>query len=140
MLKELYNKYKFDYKDYILLIKSGNFYICLNNDAIVMNNIFNYKIKESTNFIKVGFPINSELKVKNYLDTIKVNYVVIDKEIIDKRKFQDNKYNEYNSKYNYRVYLNRIKRINDILKSNLNNNNISSILDEIEEVLCKIDY
>lgn len=45
MLKELYNKYKFDYKDYILLIKSGNFYICLNNDAIVMNNIFNYKIK-----------------------------------------------------------------------------------------------
>lgn len=140
MLKELYNKYKFDYKDYILLIKSGNFYICLNNDAIVMNNIFNYKIKESTNFIKVGFPINSELKVKNYLDTIKVNYVFIDKEIIDKRKFQDNKYNEYNSKYNYRVYLNRIKRINDILKSNLNNNNISSILDEIEEVLCKIDY
>lgn len=140
MLKELYNKYKFDYKDYILLIKGGNFYICLNNDAIVMNNIFNYKIKESTNFIKVGFPINSELKVKNYLDTIKVNYVVIDKEIIDKRKFQNNKYNEYNSKYNYRAYLNRIKRINDILKSNLNNNNISSILDEIEEVLCKIDY
>ena len=140
MLKELYNKYKFDYKDYILLIKGANFYICLNNDAIVMNNIFNYKIKESTNFIKVGFPINSELKVKNYLDTIKVNYVVIDKEIIDKRKFQNNKYNEYNSKYNYRAYLNRIKRINDILKSNLNNNNISSILDEIEEVLCKIDY
>jgi len=105
-----------------------------------MNNIFNYKIKESTNFIKVGFPINSELKVKNYLDTIKVNYVVIDKEIIDKRKFQDNKYNEYNSKHNYKLYLNRIKRINDILKGNLCNNNISSVLDEIEEVLCKIDY
>jgi len=140
MLKELYNKYKFDYKDYILLIKSGNFYICLNNDAIVMNNIFNYKIKESTNFIKVGFPINSELKVRSYLDNIKVNYVIIDKEIIDKRKFQDNKYSEYNTKHNYKVYLNRIKRINDMLKANLSNNNISSILDELEEVLCKIDY
>ena len=132
MLKELYNKYKFNYKDYILLIKSGNFYISLNNDAIVMNNIFNYKIKESTNFIKVGFPINSELKVKNYLDIINVNYVVIDEYIIDKRKFQNNKYNEYSSKHNYRIYLNRIKRINDILKANLNNN-ISSILDEIED-------
>ena len=137
MLKELYNKYKFDYKDYILLIKSGNFYICLNNDAIVMNNIFNYKIKESTNFIKVGFPINSELKVRSYLDNIKVNYVIIDKEIVDKRKFQDN---EYNTKHNYKVYLNRIKRINDVLKANLSNNSISSILDELEEVLCKIDY
>ena len=139
MLKELYNKYKFDYKDYILLIKSGNFYICLNNDAIVMNNIFNYKIKESTNFIKVGFPINSKLKVKKHLDIINVNYVILDKEIIDKRKFQNNNYNKYSSKHNYKIYLNRIKRINDILKGNLNNN-ISSILDEIEEILCKIDY
>ena len=140
MLRELYNKYKTDYKDYILLIKSGNFYICLNNDAIVMHNIFNYKIKECTNLIKVGFPINSLLKVEKYLDTIKVNYVIFDEYIINKRKFKDNKYSKYSSKHNYRVYLNRIKRINDILSSNLSNNNISSILDEMEEILCKIDY
>ena len=139
MLKELYSKYKYDYKEYVLLIKSGNFYICLNNDAIVMNNLFNYKIKESTNFIKIGFPINSLNKVLSNLENYNINYVILDKEVINKKKFNDNKYNNYNTKYNYKIYLSRIKRIDDILKMNLNKN-IGSILDEIESILCKIDY
>lgn len=139
MIKELYNMYKFDYKDYLILIKSGNFYISLNNDAIIMNNIFNYKIKESSNMIRVGFPVSSLDKVVGYLDSISVNYLVIDKEIIEKQKYQNNRYNEFSSKYNYLSYLNRINNINNILKSNINKD-ISSVLDEIEDILCKTGF
>lgn len=140
MLIELYNKYKVDFEHYILFLKSGNFYICLNNDAIVMNNIFNYKIKESTNFIKVGFPITSEVKIKKYLEHLKVNYLFINKEIIEKKKFKTNNYSKYNKQQNYKIYLNRINQIEEILKSNLSNKKMPNILNEIESILCEIDY
>ena len=54
MLKEKYTEYKKTYKKYILLIKSGNFYLALNDDAIVLSNIFKFKILESSNFINCG--------------------------------------------------------------------------------------
>lgn len=45
MLMNLYKKYKQEYKEYVILLKSGTFYISLNKDAYVMHNIFNYQIK-----------------------------------------------------------------------------------------------
>ena len=33
-----------DYHDYIIFIKSGIFYECIANDAIIINKIFDYKI------------------------------------------------------------------------------------------------
>ena len=42
---EKYYKYKYDYKDYVLFIKNGIFYDCLDNDALIINKLFNYKIK-----------------------------------------------------------------------------------------------
>lgn len=140
MLKDVYNNYKLNYKDYVLLIKSGNFYLSIDNDAIVMNNIFNYKVKESKNFIKIGFPILSLSKVITELDKLNVNYIIIDKEIITKQKNKTNNYSKYMSKNNYIIYLNRINNINEILKNNLNDNNISNVLDEVENILCKISF
>lgn len=60
---DIYNKYKYNYDNYILLIKNGNFYICLKSDAIVLNNIFNYKITETKKYIKTGFQLTSLPKV-----------------------------------------------------------------------------
>ena len=71
MLSEKYTKYKKTYNKYILLIKCGNFYISLNEDAIVINNIFKYKIIESTNFIKCGFPLSSLSKIEKKIRKIK---------------------------------------------------------------------
>jgi len=141
MLKEKYNKYKEIYTEYLIFIKSGNFYLVLNNDAIVMNTIFKYKIKESTNFIKVGFPITSLEKILSKLDEIKVNYLVVDQDIVVKQKFKNNIYKNYYKKLdNYEILINRINKIYDILKNNLNNKNIKLIIEEIEDSLCKINY
>lgn len=141
MLKEKYNLYKNDYKEYILIIKSGNFYISINNDATIMNKIFKYKIIQTTNLIKIGFPINSLNKVLTELDNKTINYVVIDNEIIEKQKQKNNQYSKYLTSYDkYQIYISRINKINEILKDNLTNKNISQIINNIESILCKINY
>ena len=141
MLKELYEKSKSTYKDYVVLLKSGNFYISFNKDAIIMNNIFNYQIKQVKDYIKIGFPIISINKIVNELTLRKVNYVIIDTDIINKKKFSNNSYKKYLlEKENYEILLVRIKKINTILKNSLNNQNIKQVLDDIENVLCKISY
>lgn len=138
MFNRQYIEYKRDFKEYVIIIKSGSFYTCLNDDAIVMNNIFNYKINESTNFVKIGFPINSLNKVLNKLDNLSINYLVIDKDIINKQKNKQNNYFKFIAK-NYNIYLHRINHICDVLKNNLSNENIITILDEMENILCMIN-
>ena len=141
MLKEVYEKSKSTYKDYVVLLKSGNFYISFNKDAIIMNNIFNYQIKQVKDYIKIGFPIISINKIVNQLTLRKVNYVIIDTDIINKKKFSNNSYKKYLlEKENYEIFLVRIKKINSILTNSLNNEELKKVLDNIENVLCKISY
>ena len=139
MIKEKYNKYKSIYKKYLILMKVGNFYICLNEDAIVLSNIFKFKITESKNFIKCGFPISSLIKVINRLNDIKINYLIVDNDITEKEKYTTNNYDKYNTSNNY-ILLNRIDRIYSILKINVNNSNINDIINNIENIVCKISY
>lgn len=141
MLKEKYELYKLTYKEYLVLLKSGNFFIALNNDAIVMNNVFKYKIIRSKNFIKSGFPLGSLDKVIDRLKIENINYVLIDNELNSKEKFKNNNYSKFVTKIdNYEIILNRINMINNILKKNLANPNIKNILNEMEDILCKINY
>lgn len=139
-MKEKYIKYKYDFNDYILLIKNGNFYICLNKDALVLSNIFCYKIIESKNFVKSGFPIGSLEKIMNKLTELNINYLVINDEIIYKEKFKNNKYNDYINNGEYLININRINKIYDVLKSNVKNKNINDILFEVEKIVCMINF
>lgn len=141
MLIEKYTTYKNTYKDYLIFIKSGNFYLALNNDAIVMNKIFNYKIKQSTNFMKVGFPLSSLNKVIQYIENKSINYVVVEDKIVQKKKYKNNNYSKYNIKLdNYEILINRINKIYEVLKNNLDSANIKETINEIEDILCKINY
>ena len=139
MLKDLYNKYKLIYSDYIILIKNGNFYLALNDDSIVLNNVFRFKITESKSFLKCGFPLKSIYKVLDMLDDLNINYLIVDRDIIDKKKYTINNYLKYTTKNNY-ILLKKIESINNILKLNIDNNNINNIINDIEGILCKIGY
>lgn len=48
---DLYNEYKGDYKDLIVLIKYKNYYITYNDDAIILNELLDYKINNNEVFI-----------------------------------------------------------------------------------------
>ena len=140
-MNEKFTYYKLNYSKYIVIIKKGNFFISFDNDALILSNIFNYKIIQSNNNFKVGFPVNSLSKIIMKLDSLKLNYIVVDKDIIEKNKFKDNTYDEYlNNIMNNRIYLNRINEINKKLSRNINNPNIKDIIFNIEKLLCKISY
>lgn len=53
---DTYNSYKIKYKEYVVLIKSGIFYECLNDDISIMYSLFHYKIKNNGNNYVVGLP------------------------------------------------------------------------------------
>lgn len=70
-----YMKFKSQYKEYVILIKSGNFYYSFDDDAYILRYLFSYQIREN----KVGFPINAKAKVKSVLNRHNINLI----EIID---------------------------------------------------------
>lgn len=131
MIKDIFYNYKMKYLKYIILIKSGNFYIALGDDAKILNNVLGYQIKEFSNTIKIGFPIISLNKVIDKLDSLKINYIVIDKEIILKNKFNKNNYNKHLIK---RSNEDRIEDIN-LKLLDMKNTNIDLLLTKIEGLL-----
>ncbi|MBP3920074.1 MAG: hypothetical protein J6D28_00745 [Bacilli bacterium] len=140
MLNDKYTFYKLNYFKYIILIKSGNFYITLDNDALIVSNIFNYKIKDSSSVIRTGFPLDSLNKVVSKLEDLSINYLVIDSDIVSEQSFDSNQYDTYLMNIqDYKIVISRITKINNTLKSNMLNCNIKNVINDIEKILCKID-
>lgn len=87
----MYDKYleiKKDYKDSVVLIRSGKFYRTYDNDAIILNYLLCYQIKDN----KVGFPLEGLFKVKNKLKSNSICYVIVDDSSIVSDYIDDNKY------------------------------------------------
>lgn len=94
--------------------KFGNFYQVFDDDAIIINYIFNYNIKN----YKCGFPISALEKVSFKLKDLSINYIVKD----DKCNFS-----YFSDCNNYDLYL--------FLASNKANNK-----DLLDEIIKKLDY
>ena len=148
---EDYIKLKEVYPKSVIMIKSGSFYECLNDDAIVMNNLFGYKIKKLRKYNRVGFPLSTLVKVTGELTKKEVNYVIVSDGEIKNEKLNHNKYNDYvtiiddnsdddyDGLINHEFALKKIKLINKELNDNIDNPKIIDILNEIERVICKIN-
>lgn len=150
IMLEDYKKIKEVYLKSVIMIKAGNFYESLNDDAIIMNNVFGYKIKSFKNYSRVGFPISNLIKVTKELTKREINYITLDDGIIKKEKFSHNKYNDYINKdndnnndvekrLNHVLALKKIKSINKDLMDNIDNPKIIDILNEMEKLICKIN-
>ena len=70
-----YIRFKQMYHDYVVIIKSGNFYYSFEDDAYILKYLFDYQIREN----KVGFPISAKAKVKSILNRNNINLI----EVID---------------------------------------------------------
>ena len=134
---EKYIKLKEKYPKSLIMIKAGNFYDCINDDAIIINKLFNYKIKELSKYIRVGFPITSLNKVRGLLTKYEINYITVDNNDVTYSKFIRNNYSKYSSS-DYFVIKNKINSINDILSNNILNPSIKDIVSSIEGIICKI--
>ena len=136
---EKYYKYRMQYKEYIIFIKLGNFYEVFDKDSLILNKIFGYKVKRIQDNIKVGFPVNKLQNILNLLNNI--NYIIVDKENIKEKKYEDNRYSEYKFNMN-NILINsiRIDRINKYLLDRLLDGNINSLSNNIEGILWMINY
>lgn len=108
-----YVKFKSEYKDYVVIVKSGNFYYSFGEDAYILKYYFNYQIRDD----KVGFPLNAKAKVKSVLNRHNVNLI----EIIDDYAYVL----ETKNKNEYDEILKKAK--SDILISDMINNLMNAI-------------
>ena len=111
-MKEKYTCIKHEYKDCLILIKNGSFYITYYDDALILNYLFNYKVVNN----KVGFPISNLDKVLSKLNSNNISYYIDD-------YYNNNSINNYNNilykaKTNY-----------------FNNTNLDLLIDEIKFVV-----
>ena len=133
---DLFRILKLEYKEYVILFKSGSFYISFDEDSLILNKLFNYKILNLKNNIKVGFPLNSLDTVISKLKELNINYIIIeDKDIKEKYEVEDNTFSKYTSSVFEVISINnRIDKIVDKLKS-IHIDKVKEILDEIEMMM-----
>ena len=141
-LIDIYNDYKKNYKDYVIIINSGIFYCVYNIDIGIMYSLFKYKIKRKANYYIIGFPNNKLVKVLEVLKSNHINYLLLDKDsndkyiITDKYKDKNNNYNKFLIDMSRIDYLNkRINNISDKLNERLFDKEIEDLLFKIEKLL-----
>ena len=101
-------------------VKYGNFYRCFNNDAVIINYLFNYKLSEKNS---TGFPIKSIDKVISILRNNNISCIVI---------------NDINNVINYICINNKYNSFLDLSKKNYTlNETLFSINKEVKELLTK---
>lgn len=136
-LIDTYYNYKLKYKEYVVLLKSGIFYECFNDDIGIIYSLFHYKIKNNGNNYVVGFPNNSLSKICNVLENNNINYIIVNKDnIIDKYKSKNNNYSKYYIDLNRLQYITyKIEDIYNKLNNKILDNNIEKILLNIGDLL-----
>ena len=78
-LRDIFDDLKGTYLDKIILMKSGNFYLTYDSDAMILSNIFGYKKANG----KVGFPVSTLKKVTAGLKEKQISYMVYEEEEYD---------------------------------------------------------
>ena len=89
-MSKIYDKYlslKEKNETTIYLFECGNFYIALDSDAILLNEMFDFRLTKFSNFCdKCGFPKNSLEKYINMFEEKNIKYRLINNDINDKNK------------------------------------------------------
>ena len=135
-IESIYKNFKEESKDTIVIIKNGIFYYTYNDDAIILWNLFDYKIKDDN---ELGFGSNSYSKVLSKLKDKNLSYIVYDSSSnkLDEYLTDNNLYNTYlrisKNKYNdSKLSNNLVNKINLLLEDNKDNYNvINDFLDSL---------
>ena len=135
-IESIYKNFKEKNKDTIVIIKNGIFYYTYNDDAIILWNLFDYKIRDDN---ELGFGSNSYSKVLDTLKSKNLSFIVYDSSSnkLDEYQNDNNLYNTYlrisKSKYNdSKLSNNLINKINLLLEDNKDNYNvINDFLDSL---------
>lgn len=129
------------HKEDIVMIKIGNFYHAYGKDACLLSYIFNYKLKEENDTYTTGFPINGINKIIANLESMKINYILLDKrnnyEVDQKSDNKSiNNYMKYYEKARKQAkYKIKIEKIYDYMQKNISKNECKKIITEVENLI-----
>ena len=125
-------------KEYIVLIRTENFYNCYGRDSYIVSYLFGYKINIVQNGIYISaFPKSAYNKVISKLEEKKINYLILDRrnnyEIEEKSNNKNlNKYQDYYEKAKKEIATKmRIEKIYNYLIDTKD----KEIISEIEKVV-----
>lgn len=91
-----YQKLRDDYSDYLILFKTGCFYALWDNDALILNYIYQLKLVNMYDRWKVVFPINSQEFYFNEFEARGLSFIVLERDIIvEKFTAKENNYFKY---------------------------------------------
>lgn len=126
------------HKEYLILIRVGNFYNCYGRDAYIISYLLNYKIiLLKDNIYNCSFPKSAYNKVISTLEESKINYIILDKRNnydVDEKSNNKN-LNKYNDIYQIaKKKIARKMRIEKIYKYLLSCNDETTIF-EVEKVI-----
>lgn len=126
------------HKDYVVLVRVGNFFNCYGRDSYILSYLLSYKINIlRDNIYNCAFPKSAFSKVISRLEQNKINYIILDKrnnyDVEEKSNNRNlNKYNEiYQIAKKEIVQKMRIEKIHKYLLE-CNNENI---IYEVEKLL-----
>ena len=84
------------YKDYIIFVKSGNFWNCFYGDALIIHFLTGYNFKN----YRVGFPSKVLDKVLNKVRVLNINFILVyELDDIVKYEYPSNSYTFYLQEY-----------------------------------------
>lgn len=92
------------HKEYVVLVRVGNFYNCYGRDSYIISYLLGYKINIlDNNIYNSSFPKSAYNKVLSILEKNKINYIILDKRNNYDVEEEDNnknlnKYNEFYEK------------------------------------------
>ena len=132
-LEELHSKYKTEYSDKIILIKSGNFYRTYGDNALILWYLFGYKYSNNL----VGFPLSNFYLVVGRLNKIGIGVIVVNgiNTCTNYEFINVNTYNKYlEDALDKKLVDNKIKEVSDKVKLKIreNTNNYDLIMSFID--------
>lgn len=92
------------HKEYVVLVRVGNFYNCYGRDSYIISYLLGYKINIlDNNIYNSSFPKSAYNKVLSILEKNKINYIILDKrnnyDVEEEGNNKNlNKYNEFYEK------------------------------------------
>ena len=95
-MKQKYFQVKGRYKDYIVFVKSGNFWHAYYGDALIIHFLTGYNFKN----YRVGFPSKVLDKVLNRVRNLNINFILVyELDDIVKYEYSSNSYTFYLDEY-----------------------------------------
>jgi len=141
-LRKRIGEIRTNYPDTVVLVKSGNFYRCYDDDSYILAYLMDYQVKTTVISEMAGFPVDSLRKVEDRLEANKVNYKIFEYENgIAKLKEEcdfkeDNCYDRvFEIADRYVRIKEKIKGISDTLYRNIDNEKIEMAISKIAQTI-----